>query len=44
MTRVASGVDRLEDVCTNWYLLEDGGRLTLVDAGCLLTGQPSPRP
>jgi len=33
MTEVAAGVHRLEDVYTNWYLLEDGRRLTLVDAG-----------
>jgi glyoxylase-like metal-dependent hydrolase (beta-lactamase superfamily II) len=33
MTEVAAGVHRLEDVYTNWYLVEDGGRLTLVDAG-----------
>jgi glyoxylase-like metal-dependent hydrolase (beta-lactamase superfamily II) len=33
MTEVAAGVRRLEDIYTNWYLLEDGGRLTLVDAG-----------
>ena len=33
MTEVAAGVHWLEDVYTNWYLLEDGGRLTLVDAG-----------
>jgi glyoxylase-like metal-dependent hydrolase (beta-lactamase superfamily II) len=33
MTEVAAGVHRLDDVYTNWYLLEDGGRLTLVDAG-----------
>jgi len=33
MSEVAAGVHRLEDVYTNWYLLEDGRRLTLVDAG-----------
>ncbi len=33
MSEVAPGVHRLEDVYTNWYLLEDGGKLTLVDAG-----------
>jgi len=33
MTEVAAGVYRLEDVYTNCYLLEDGRRLTLVDAG-----------
>ncbi len=33
MSEVAAGVHRLEDVYTNWYLLEDGGKLTLVDAG-----------
>jgi glyoxylase-like metal-dependent hydrolase (beta-lactamase superfamily II) len=30
---VAPGVHRIEDAYTNWYLLEDGGRLTVVDAG-----------
>ena len=33
MSEVAPGVHRLEDVYTNWYLLDDGGKLTLVDAG-----------
>lgn len=33
VTEVAAGVHRLEDVYTNWYVLEDGGRLTVVDAG-----------
>jgi glyoxylase-like metal-dependent hydrolase (beta-lactamase superfamily II) len=33
LTEVASGVYRLENVYTNWYLLEEGGRLTLLDAG-----------
>lgn len=32
-TQVADGVHRLEDVYTNWYLVEDRGRLTLLDAG-----------
>jgi glyoxylase-like metal-dependent hydrolase (beta-lactamase superfamily II) len=27
------GVHRIEDAYTNWYLIEDGGRLTVVDAG-----------
>ena len=30
---VAAGVHRLEDVYTNWYILENGQRLTLIDAG-----------
>ena len=30
---VAEGVHRIEDAYTNWYLIEDEGRLTVVDAG-----------
>jgi glyoxylase-like metal-dependent hydrolase (beta-lactamase superfamily II) len=30
---VAPGIHRVEDNFTNWYLVEDGGRLTVVDAG-----------
>jgi glyoxylase-like metal-dependent hydrolase (beta-lactamase superfamily II) len=30
---VADGVHRIEDAYTNWYLLEEDGRLTIVDAG-----------
>jgi glyoxylase-like metal-dependent hydrolase (beta-lactamase superfamily II) len=30
---VAEGVHRVEDAYTNWYLIEDDGRLTVVDAG-----------
>src|SRR3954447_15284402 len=30
---VAEGVHRVEDAYTNWYLVEDAGRLTIVDAG-----------
>ena len=30
---VAPGVHRVEDAYTNWYLIEDGDRLTVVDAG-----------
>jgi glyoxylase-like metal-dependent hydrolase (beta-lactamase superfamily II) len=30
---VAQGVHRIEDAYTNWYLVEDGDRLTIVDAG-----------
>jgi glyoxylase-like metal-dependent hydrolase (beta-lactamase superfamily II) len=30
---VVPGVHRVEDAYTNWYLLEDAGRLTVVDAG-----------
>jgi glyoxylase-like metal-dependent hydrolase (beta-lactamase superfamily II) len=33
LTQVAEGVHRLESVYTNWYLLEQGGRLTVLDAG-----------
>jgi glyoxylase-like metal-dependent hydrolase (beta-lactamase superfamily II) len=29
----APGVHRIEDAHTNWYLIEDGDRLTVVDAG-----------
>jgi glyoxylase-like metal-dependent hydrolase (beta-lactamase superfamily II) len=32
-TNVAEGVHRIEDAYTNWYLIEDGDRLTVVDAG-----------
>jgi glyoxylase-like metal-dependent hydrolase (beta-lactamase superfamily II) len=32
-TEVASGVWRLGTELVNWYLLDDGGRLTVVDAG-----------
>jgi glyoxylase-like metal-dependent hydrolase (beta-lactamase superfamily II) len=30
---VADGVHRIEDSYTNWYLIEEEGRLTIVDAG-----------
>jgi glyoxylase-like metal-dependent hydrolase (beta-lactamase superfamily II) len=30
---VADGVHRVEDAYCNWYLVEDGDRLTIVDAG-----------
>ena len=33
LTQVAPGVHRLDSVYTNWYLLEAGGRLTVLDAG-----------
>jgi len=33
LSQVCEGVHRLESVYTNWYLLEQGGRLTLLDAG-----------
>lgn len=33
LTQVADGVHRLNNVHTNWYLLEQGGRLTVLDAG-----------
>ena len=29
----AKGIHRIEDAYTNWYLVEDGGRLTVVDCG-----------
>lgn len=32
-TQVADGVVRLGTSLVNWYLLEDGGRVTIVDAG-----------
>jgi glyoxylase-like metal-dependent hydrolase (beta-lactamase superfamily II) len=32
-TDVAPGVHRVEDAFTNWYLVEDDGALTVVDAG-----------
>jgi glyoxylase-like metal-dependent hydrolase (beta-lactamase superfamily II) len=30
---VAPGIHRIEDAHTNWYLIEDEGRVTIVDAG-----------
>lgn len=30
---VADGIHRIEDAYTNWYIVEDGGALTIVDAG-----------
>src|SRR4051794_20113104 len=33
LTSVAPGVHRLDSVYTNWYVLESGGRLTVLDAG-----------
>jgi glyoxylase-like metal-dependent hydrolase (beta-lactamase superfamily II) len=30
---VAEGIHRVEDAHTNWYLVEDAGRLTVVDTG-----------
>ena len=32
-TDVAPGIHRIEDAYTNWYLVEEDGRLTIVDAG-----------
>jgi glyoxylase-like metal-dependent hydrolase (beta-lactamase superfamily II) len=32
-TDVVPGVHRVQDAYTNWYLIEDGGRLTVVDCG-----------
>ena len=29
----AEGIHRIEDAYTNWYLVEDGGRVTIVDTG-----------
>jgi glyoxylase-like metal-dependent hydrolase (beta-lactamase superfamily II) len=33
VSKIAEGIHRLEDVHTNWYLLDEGGRLTVLDAG-----------
>lgn len=33
LTQPAPGIHRLSSVCTNWYLLEEGGRLTVLDGG-----------
>ena len=33
VTEIAAGVHRLATRYENWYLLESGGRLTLLDAG-----------
>ena len=33
VTQVAAGVHRLSNVYTNWYLIEEGGRVTVLDAG-----------
>jgi glyoxylase-like metal-dependent hydrolase (beta-lactamase superfamily II) len=33
LTQVADGVHRLDSNYTNWYLIEQGGRLTVLDAG-----------
>src|SRR3712207_2386918 len=30
---VVPGIHRIQDAYTNWYLIEDGGRLTVVDTG-----------
>jgi glyoxylase-like metal-dependent hydrolase (beta-lactamase superfamily II) len=32
-TRVADGIHRIEDAYTNWYIVEDEGGVTIVDAG-----------
>jgi glyoxylase-like metal-dependent hydrolase (beta-lactamase superfamily II) len=32
-TDVAPGIHRIEDAYTNWYLIDEGGRLTIVDTG-----------
>jgi glyoxylase-like metal-dependent hydrolase (beta-lactamase superfamily II) len=33
LTTISPGIHRLASLYTNWYLLEDGGRLTVLDAG-----------
>ena len=33
LSQLAPGVHRLHTRYTNWYLLEEGGRLTVLDAG-----------
>ncbi len=33
LRRISEGVHRLSSVYTNWYVVEDGGRLTVLDAG-----------
>ena len=33
LSQAGPGVHRLSSVDTNWYLIEDGGRLTVLDAG-----------
>ena len=33
LTQISQGVHRLSSVYTNWYLIEAGGRLTVLDAG-----------
>src|SRR4051812_5917842 len=30
---VAPGIHRIEESYTNWFILEEGGRLTIIDAG-----------
>jgi|GraSoiStandDraft_4_1057263.scaffolds.fasta_scaffold456671_1 glyoxylase-like metal-dependent hydrolase (beta-lactamase superfamily II) len=37
---VAPGIHRIEDAHTNWYLVEDDGQLTIVDAGVPQTSWP----
>ena len=32
-TDAAPGIHRIENSFVNWYLIEEGGRLTAVDAG-----------
>jgi hypothetical protein len=36
--QVADGIHRLTAGVCNFYLIEDGGKLVLVDAGALATG------
>ena len=38
---VAPGIHRIEDSYTNWYIVEDGDRLTVLDSGCRRHGSPS---
>jgi hypothetical protein len=38
---VVEGVHRVEDAYTNWYLLEENGRLTIVDTGVPSSGARS---
>jgi len=42
-TEIASGVWRIGTELVNWYLVEDGGRLTVVDAARRSTARSSTR-
>ena len=37
---VVPGIHRIEDAHTNWYLVEDDGEITIVDAGLAHTSRP----